>query len=301
MKAQISFGRSIQGHKVLSVVLSVLCSVLLVSGFVYATSIGTSISVDGTLSVTGLTTLGNATTTILSTTGNFIVNGYATTTAASGNFATAGTLNVTGLTTLGNASTTLLSATGNFMVNGFATTTAANGNFATAGTLNVTGLSTLGNASTTLLSATGNFMVNGFATTTAANGNFATAGTLNVTGLSTLGNASTTRVTSEYASTTRLVVGGNGTNFAGMVGGYCNIPATTVNASTSGYAVCSSATGILADDRVFVMATSSLPENFTIRAASSTAADTISVQIFNEGNIAGTDTGVRSFNFWAFR
>src|SRR3989344_4005392 len=215
MKAQISFGRSIQGHKVLSVVLSVLCSVLLVSGFVYATSIGTSISVDGTLSVTGLTTLGNATTTILSTTGNFIVNGYATTTAASGNFAT--------------------------------------------------------------------------------------AGTLNVTGLSTLGNASTTRVTSEYASTTRLVVGGNGTNFAGMVGGYCNIPATTVNASTSGYAVCSSATGILADDRGFVMATSSLPENFTIRAASSTAADTISVQIFNEGNIAGTDTGVRSFNFWAFR
>lgn len=61
--------------------------------------------------------LGQASTTMLTTTGDLFVNGFATTTAASGNFATKGTLNVTGLSTLGMATST------GETINGLASTT----------------------------------------------------------------------------------------------------------------------------------------------------------------------------------
>jgi hypothetical protein len=93
--------------KIISVVLSVIFGVLFVSLVVNAvTTISTNITTDGnatitgTLGVTGVTTLGNASSTITSQTGNFMVNGYATTTALNGNIATAGTLAVTGVSTL---------------------------------------------------------------------------------------------------------------------------------------------------------------------------------------------------------
>ena len=87
--------------------------------------------------------LGNASTTMISTTGNLWVNGYATTTASNGNFATLGTLTVAGKSTLANASSTDISASGELWVGGNATTTAA-GNISTRGSL------TLANSSTAI-------------------------------------------------------------------------------------------------------------------------------------------------------
>ncbi len=163
-----------------------------------------------------------------------------------------------------------------------------------------------GNASTTnALTVGGNLYINGFATTTASNGNIDTAGKL------TAVNASTTRITaSDYASTTSLIVGGNGSTMSGLIFGYCTIPTVTINASSTGYAVCDSSTGgagIRSGDRVMVMATSSLPNNFILQAASSTAANTISVRLYNTGYDNGTGqgasdaTGVNAFNFIGIR
>ena len=87
--------------------------------------------------------LGNASTTMISTTGNLWVNGFATTTASNGNFATLGTLTAVGLSVLGNASTTNFSASGDSWFNGNATTTSA-GNISTQGSL------TLANSSTAI-------------------------------------------------------------------------------------------------------------------------------------------------------
>jgi len=104
------------------------------------------------------------------------------------------------------------------------------------------------------------------------------------------------------ASTTNLIVGGNGTSLGGVIAGFCTIPATTVNASTSAYADCANATGVRTTDRVLVMATSSLADNFVIQAASSTAANVINLRIFNLGiPLSNTGTGINSINFWAFR
>ncbi|MDO8728761.1 MAG: hypothetical protein Q7K26_02595 [bacterium] len=93
--------------KIISVVLTVVFGVLLISLVANAvTTISTNITTDGnatitgTLGVTGVTTLTNASSTITSQTGNFMVNGFATTTATNGNIATAGTLAVTGTSVL---------------------------------------------------------------------------------------------------------------------------------------------------------------------------------------------------------
>lgn len=61
--------------------------------------------------------LGQASSTMFTTTGDLFVNGFATTTAANGNIATKGTLNVTGLSTLGMATST------GETINGLASTT----------------------------------------------------------------------------------------------------------------------------------------------------------------------------------
>jgi YVTN family beta-propeller protein len=86
-----------------------------------------NLSTTGTLSITGLTTLGNASTTLLSISnigyigGNnglvlsdgSILDTSGTISFGDENLTTTGTLNISGLTTLGNASTTLLSVSGN--------------------------------------------------------------------------------------------------------------------------------------------------------------------------------------------
>src|SRR3989344_2748650 len=155
--------------KVISVILAVVFGVLLISLVVNAAStISTNIETGGTLSVTGASTLTGLTSMIQASSTRFSVHdtayfgGSATSTFDSaGNLTVIGTLGVTGKTTLANASSTITSQTGNFMVNGFATTTASDGNIATAGTLTAVGASTLtgdvtmsgGNGALTITSA----------------------------------------------------------------------------------------------------------------------------------------------------
>ncbi|MBI2109522.1 MAG: hypothetical protein HYT93_05170 [Parcubacteria group bacterium] len=129
--------------------------------------------------VFSLDTMGNASTTILSTTANVLdalaVSGYATTSGATGNFATEGTVSVGGGYAAGDGSGVSIGTTGNlqvnadFEVNGYATTTAASGNFATAGNVDVIG--TIGIGTTTPafsaeLGVTGDIHADSGATTT---------------------------------------------------------------------------------------------------------------------------------------
>lgn len=147
-------------------------------------------------------------------------------------------------------------------------------NISTGGTLTVTGASTLTGA----VSAESTLAVTGAATLSS---------TLAVTGVSTLSGG--------------VAVGATANTVTDMSIGYCTIPATTVAASSTAFANCTTNITISTSDRVIVQATSSLPANFLIQAASTTGATTINVRIFNSGTIAGTATGINSFNFWAAR
>ena len=174
---------------------------------VYATTIGTNISVTGTLDSSGAATMSSTLT-------------------VSGNSSLA-SADIGGAYAAGGSGSTITAAgkaqfNGNLEINGFATTTASNGNFATEGTLTVTGNSVLtsadiggaytagGGSGITLTAAglgqfNGALELNGFATTTAATGNIDTEGslfassTLAVGGITTLYND--LRV-NQYATTT---------------------------------------------------------------------------------------------------
>ena len=183
-------------------------------------------------------------------------------------------------------------------------------NISTGGTLSVTGASTLtglttmGFASSTLMSVHNTAYFGGTATTTVNSaGNVTVGGTLTSTaGLNTLGNASTTILSaSTMASTSQLVIGGNGTALDGAVSGVCGVANVTIAATTTAMVSCIGATGIRSGDRVFVTATSSLPANFIIQAASSTAATVIQVNLMNTGSIGGTSPGPTAFYYWATR
>lgn len=115
-----------------------------------------------------------------------------------------------------------------------------------------------------------------------------------------IGKAGVTTEIYGTASSSAAKIGG-GTTIAGVVFGYCNIASVTITATSTGYAVCSGATGVAASDRVWVMATSSMPAGMIVEAASSTAADTISLRINNANTGANTATGAISLNFWAAR
>ncbi|MBI5457032.1 hypothetical protein HY969_04825 [Candidatus Kaiserbacteria bacterium] len=141
--------------------------------------------------------------------------------------------------------------------------------------------------------------------------NISTGGTLAVTGASTLSStlavtgaatlSSTLAVTGASTLTGGVIVGATANTVTDMSVGYCTIPTTTVTASSTAYADCTTSVTISTSDRVFVQATSSLPANFIIEAASTTAATTINLRILNTGMISGVATGVNSFNFWAAR
>lgn len=94
---------------------------------------------------------------------------------------------------------------------------------------------------------------------------------------------------------------GGGSTITGLVFGACNIADTPITASTTAYADCTSATGIVLGTLVFVTATSSLPGDFIIQAASSTATDIINLRIYNSNTTGQTTTGVRSLNFIGIR
>lgn len=214
----------------------------------------------------------------------------------------------TGDTTLANASTTNLSvltkasfgstATSSFSSAGALTLvgglTGTTGSFSS--TLGVTGLSTFGSASTTAVSCLGSCTFGSTATSTIDSaGNASIAGTLGVTGATTL--ASTTA--------TGFKVGQVGTRMTRVVSGYCVTDSLAINASTTTMFTCtpSGGTSVIASaDRVLVMATSSLPGRVYVQAASSTAAGTIQVNVFNTGIDAGqVGAAVYALNFWAFQ
>lgn len=189
-------------QKFLTVTISAFLSVLFVAMMAQAvTTISTNMVTDGTLSVTGNSTLTSAD----------IGGGY---TAGSG---TGATVSAAGA----------LSINGDFAVNGYATTTAATGNIETAGTLTVVGNSVLtsadigggyaagsGSGSTLstagVFSLNGNLNVNGMATTTASNGQLATQGNIG-TGTTTPHaelTASGSATTTLYLHSTNTAAGG---------------------------------------------------------------------------------------------
>ena len=236
-----------------------------------------------------------------STANAILIGGSGTTTTI------AGPLTANELATFGASASTTgnLSVSGLLWVGGNATTTAAGailteaniaagggygggsgsvlsdtGDLSMNGNLIVDGTSALdGGASTTNASLSGALWVGGNATTTAA-GNISTSGTLDV---------------------------GGGTAVNSLVFGYCTISnSANIVATSTAYFDCTGATGVATTHRVFVQATSSLPAEFVVQAASSTAADTINLRIFNTGyrdgvGIGATAPGAISLNFWAVR
>lgn len=161
-------------------------------------------------------------------------------------------------------------------------------NVSTGGTLGVTGLSTLTAGFVSQASST---VVGAFTTTGAA----ALGSTLDVTGATTL--ASTTA--------TALKVGQTGTRHTGIVSGSCTIASISVNASSTGMASCASATGVVSGDTVFVQALNTIPDNFLVQAASTTADAVIQIDLANIPTTtadSGPDTtGAISFKFWSVR
>ncbi|MDO8620566.1 MAG: hypothetical protein Q7R64_04445 [bacterium] len=131
------------------------------------------------------------------------------------------------------------------------------------------------------------------------------------TGISVLPYASTTAVTmTGTASTSQLIVGGDGTNglISGAIFGTCHIVQRYLTATSTGGFACTTATGITTSFKVFVSATSTLAGHatstlqgagFVIGAASSTALNTIGVELSNLTGAAAFPAG--TLNFWAVR
>ena len=119
-------------------------------------------------------------------------------------------------------------------------------------------------------------------------------------------SADTMIIKAGVASTSALKVGDevSVSTINGLIFGYCTAPSLNVAATSSATLICASATGVASTDRVFVQATSSLPANFVVQAASSSATDTIQIRVFNMATSTpsgAADTGINSFNFWAVR
>jgi hypothetical protein len=154
----------------------------------------TALTSNGTLNVTGQSTLATASTTGLTSSGTLNVTGQTILgNASTTGLTSSGTLNVTGKTVLGIASSTALSISGDSFV---------------------TGTTTLATTTVTQLAATGQTTL-----ATASSTGLTSSGTLNVTGQTVLGNASTTALTAPSlystlakiasASTTNLTLFGN--------------------------------------------------------------------------------------------
>ncbi len=280
---------------------------------------------------TYLNGLGRATrTTILALAVVFVSAGIAqAATTISTNISTGGTLGVTGLSSLGSASSTQFSANtayfGQTATSTFSSTGAltllgglsgTSGTFST--TLGVTGLTSLIQASSTRLSVFDTAYFGGTATST-----FSSAGALTlITDLTlqngevisnstnavvSIGGASDTLKILGTASTSALKVGDEpaAPTMNGMVFGYCSFSDVTLAASsTNGFANCTAtpAGALLANDRVFVQATSSFESQYVITAASTTDANTIQLRILNTGlGLADGTLSGTSVNFWALR
>ena len=267
----------IKDSNLLKMVIAVLVGVFFVVGGVSAaTTISTNVSTGGTLSVTGASTLTGLTSMIQASSTRFSVHGTAyfggtatSTFDSAGNLTVIGTLGVTGVSTLTGRTDMIQASSTRFSVHD----TAYFG----------------GTATTSITSAGVITLTNGETIANATNGDI----TLTATNLVLVGTASTSAV--------KVGDEPNATTINGMVAGYCTFPTVTITASTTGMASCADATGVASGDRIFVQATSSLPDVFVIQAASSTATDVIQVDITNLGFTVTEATGVNSLNFWAVR
>lgn len=143
----------------ISVIVSVVLSVLFVVTVVQAaTTIGSNITTDGTVTVSGLTSMGNASSTRLSV----FNNAYFGATATS-SFSSTGALTLTSALTYGGVTlSNAVTGTGNMVLSAAPT---------------LSGLTTLSNASSTLLSNVGTAYFGGTATST-----FNSAGALTIAG-----------------------------------------------------------------------------------------------------------------------
>jgi len=230
MKSTFAF---IKDSALLRMTIAVVAGVLLVVGTAgAATTISTNISTGGTLAVTGASTL-------------------------------------TGLTSMIQASSTRFSVHDTAYFGGTATST-----FSSTGALTLKADLTLQNDETISNSTNGTI-------------------TLTATNLVFVGTASTSAI--------KVGDEPDATTVNGIVAGYCTFPTVSITASTTGMASCAGATGVQSGDRIFVQATSSLPDAFVIQAASSTAAGVIQVDIVNFGFSGTSATGINSLNFWAVR
>ena len=218
----------------------------------------------------------------------------------------------------GVASTTSIT-----LLNGETITNATDGTIALTGILTVSGASTftglgtfLGGATTTILT-----LLNGEIISNATDGVIQLGGIASTTSLTLLNGETITNATDGEvqitattlkligtASTSALIVGDEPATpptINGMVFGYCSFGNVNITASTTeGFASCTTepAGALLANDRVFVQATSSFQSMYVITAASTTGVSTIQLRILNTG-LGGADPTLEgtSINFWAVR
>lgn len=224
---------------------------LLMAGIAFAaTTISTNISTGGTLSVTGASTLSS-------------------------------TLGVTGLSTLTGGYVSQASST----VVGAFTTTGAN---SFGSTLGVTGLSTLTGGYVSQASST----VVGAFTQSSGLATFSQAST---TGLHTLTGGFLSTASSTVVGTTTISGPGNSaglvlntTAISQLLFGTCTVNSGAIAASTTVSTTCT-ATGVNTGSKVFVTP-QSLPNQVVFTGASSTAANTIQVSLYNIGSPSGSVT-----------
>src|SRR3989344_4754867 len=282
--------------------------------------------------------VGNASTTIISTSGAIWVGGNATTTSA-------GAFSANGLATfMGGATTTTLtllngeiisnatdgviqlggvaSTTSLTLLNGETITNATDGTIALTGALTVSGVSSftglatfLGGATTTILT-----LLNGEIISNGTDGVIQLGGIASTTSLTLLNGETITNATDgevQITATTLKLIGTASTSaikvgdepaaptIEGMVFGYCSFGNVTLAASTTeGFADCTTVPvgALLANDRVFVQATSSFESMYVITAASTTGVSTIQLRILNTGlGVADGELTGTSVNFWAVR
>lgn len=306
-------------HQFLAGLLSILISVFLVAVFAYAaTTIGTNINTGGTLTVTGDTTLSTA-----STSGDFWLGNvtaddddYLYMDASSSEYLmwdeVPGHFEFSDDLVIGGNATT----TGNFIIGASTWTNRPTSTLAVIGSFHATGISTSSDALWVGAGGT----VNNLSMTA---GDLYVQDDLEVDGSIWVDSATTTDslAIGGYASSTgaintqsNLHVGGNadvdgtfdiggGNTITKFMFGTCDIAAATITASSTGFIECTGATGVTSGDKVFVFATSSLPTNYSIKAASTTNDNEISIEIINHGytEAPADNTGIRTFYWMAIR
>ena len=229
-----------------------LLAVLLIQGVVFAaTTISTNVSTDGNLTVSGNTTLGDAATDRAIFTGTL----QASTTA----------LFTSGFTTYGN-----------WTIDRSATTTV---------TFNQRGINF--DSNTFVINPDANRVGILTANPRTALDVVGTASTTRVIAATSVGVASTTPyvalgVTGTTTSSAGMTIGALGSKVTALRFGTCTFDPASMNASTTRSTNCTSATGVRANDRVFVTLRS-MPNGIVFVSASSTADNVIQITISNTG------------------